>query len=70
MLRPFLLLGIAALLLLKEPDFGATAVIMAVALGMLFLAGASLWQFGALIGVFIAAGAMLILTAESDCVGF
>jgi cell division protein FtsW len=64
MLRPFLLLGIAALLLLKEPDFGATAVIMAVALGMLFLAGASLWQFGALIGVFIAAGAMLILTAE------
>jgi len=64
MLRPFLLLGIAALLLLQEPDFGAAAVIMAVALGMLFLAGASLWQFGALIGVFIAAGAMLILTAE------
>ncbi|GAB6046773.1 putative lipid II flippase FtsW [Methyloparacoccus murrellii] len=64
MLRPFLLLGVAALLLLKEPDFGATAVIMSVALGMLFLAGASLWQFGALIGVFIGAGALLIMTAE------
>ena len=63
MLRPFLLLGVAALLLLKEPDFGATAVIMSVALGMLFLAGASLWQFGALIAVFIGAGSILIMTA-------
>ncbi len=64
MLRPFLLLGVAALLLLKEPDFGATAVIMSVALGMLFLAGASLWQFGTLIAIFIGAGAILIMTAQ------
>jgi cell division protein FtsW len=64
MLRPFLLLGVAALLLLKEPDFGATAVIMSVALGMLFLAGASLWQFATLIAVFIGAGAILIMTAQ------
>jgi cell division protein FtsW len=64
MLRPFLLLGVAALLLLKEPDFGATAVIMSVALGMLFLAGASLWQFASLIAIFIAAGVILIMTAQ------
>ncbi len=64
MLRPFLLLGVAAFLLLKEPDFGATAVILSVALGMLFLAGASLWQFGALIAVFVGAGVALIMTAQ------
>jgi cell division protein FtsW len=64
MIRPFMLLGVAALLLLKEPDFGATAVIMAVALGMLFLAGASLWQFGALIAAFAGAAVVLIMTAE------
>ena len=64
MLRPFLLLGVAAFLLLKEPDFGAMAVILSVALGMLFLAGASLWQFGALIAVFVGAGIALIMTAQ------
>ncbi len=64
MLRPFFLLGVAAFLLLKEPDFGAMAVILSVALGMLFLAGASLWQFGALIAVFVGAGIALIMTAQ------
>ncbi|MFM8444422.1 MAG: putative lipid II flippase FtsW [Methylococcus sp.] len=64
MLRPFMLLSVAALLLLKEPDFGATAVIMTVALGMLFLAGASLWQFGALIAAFAGAAVVLVMTAE------
>ncbi len=63
MIRPFFMLGIAAALLLKEPDFGATAVIMAVALGMLFLAGASLWQFSALITAVLGLGAVLIFAA-------
>jgi len=44
-LKPLLVIGIMALLLLKEPDFGATAVITATALGMLFLAGVRIWQF-------------------------
>ena len=65
MLRPFLLLGVAAFLLLKEPDFGATAVILSVALGMLFLAGASLWQFGALIAVFVGGGVAWVLDPVS-----
>jgi cell division protein FtsW len=64
MIRPFAMLSVAALLLLKEPDFGATAVVMATALGMLFLAGARLWQFGILIGLVTGAGALLIVTAE------
>lgn len=64
MVRPFILLTVAAVLLLKEPDFGATAVIVSVALGMLFLAGASLWQFGLLMGIMAGGGVMLILTAK------
>jgi cell division protein FtsW len=64
MIRPLALLSVAAVLLLKEPDFGATAVIMATALGMLFLAGARLWQFGILLGTVALAGATLIYSAE------
>jgi cell division protein FtsW len=63
MFRPFLLLGVAAGLLLLEPDFGATAVIMATAMGMLFMAGAGLWQFGSLLGIAIGAGGLLIYLA-------
>lgn len=44
-LRPLLVLGILSALLLKEPDFGATTVIILTSLGMMFLAGARLWQF-------------------------
>jgi len=44
-LKPMLILGLVALLLLLEPDFGAMAVIMATALGMMFLAGVRLWQY-------------------------
>jgi cell division protein FtsW len=39
-LRPMLVLTIACLLLLKEPDFGAAIVLLATALTMLFVAGA------------------------------
>jgi len=44
-LKPMALLAVIALLLLCEPDFGATAVIMATALGMMFLAGMRLQYF-------------------------
>ncbi len=64
MIRPLALLSIGAILLLKEPDFGATAVIMTTALGMLFLAGARLWQFGLLLGLLVSAGVLLVITAE------
>ncbi|MBN2689377.1 MAG: putative lipid II flippase FtsW [Gammaproteobacteria bacterium] len=44
-LKPLLVLGIIGILLLSEPDFGATAVIVATAMGMIFMAGARVWQF-------------------------
>jgi len=44
-LRPIGLLSVVAILLLKEPDFGSTVVIMATAFGMMFLAGVNLRYF-------------------------
>ena len=41
-LRPLLVLGLLSGLLLLEPDFGATVIVMATAMGMLFLAGVRL----------------------------
>jgi cell division protein FtsW len=49
--------------MLMEPDFGATVVIIATAMGMLFLAGASIWQFVALISIVVSAGVLLIVAA-------
>ena len=46
--RPMVVLAVLAVLLLLEPDFGSVVVLMATALGMVFLAGVNLWQFGAL----------------------
>ena len=50
-LKPMVLLGLAALLLLLEPDFGATVVLMATAMGMIFLAGVRLWHFSGMLGL-------------------
>jgi cell division protein FtsW len=47
-LKPMALVGLIAVLLMLEPDFGATAVIAATVLGMMFLGGVRLWQFGIL----------------------
>lgn len=44
-LKPMVVLALMAVLLLLEPDFGSTVVLLSTALGMLFLAGARLWQF-------------------------
>jgi cell division protein FtsW len=64
MIRPLALLSVAGVLLLLEPDFGSTAVIMATALGMLFLAGARLWQFGILLGAVGVLGVVLIYSSS------
>jgi cell division protein FtsW len=50
-IKPLALLGLAAILLLLEPDFGATVVMLATAMGMIFIAGARLWQFGGMLGL-------------------
>jgi cell division protein FtsW len=43
--KPLILLGIVSGLLLLEPDFGAVVVMTLALLGMMYLAGARLWQF-------------------------
>lgn len=57
--KPLVLLAGFSLLLLQEPDFGATTVIVATALGMLFIAGVGLWQF--MILLFIAMASLGVL---------
>lgn len=47
-LRPMILLGVIAFLLLLEPDFGAATVITSVFLALLFIAGVRLWPFSVL----------------------
>lgn len=55
--RPMAVLAVLSLLLLLEPDFGSVVVLMATALGMIFLAGVKLWQF-----IVLQAGAIAALT--------
>ena len=62
-LKPMLVLVLAALLLLLEPDMGAAAVIFATALGMMFLAGVRIWHFGVLL--LLIAGSVVTLTITS-----
>jgi cell division protein FtsW len=61
--QPLLLLGAVCVLLLLEPDYGAVAVLMATALGMLFLCGVRLWQFALMLA---AAGVALAVLAFSS----
>jgi len=57
--KPIILLIVACSLLMFQPDFGTTAVLLMTAFGMLFLGGAPLWQFAALLT--LAIGALLAL---------
>ena len=62
-LKPMALVGLIGVLLLLEPDFGAAAVITATVLGMMFLGGVRLWQFGILFLVMSASMAMLAVSS-------
>ena len=57
--KPIILLIIACALLMLQPDFGTTAVLLMTAFGMLFLGGAPLWQFAGLLS--LAIGALMAL---------
>ncbi len=59
-IRPLVLMGVVSALLLLEPDFGASVVIVGTALLMLFIAGVRFSQFAALIAVVGTIGALLI----------
>jgi cell division protein FtsW len=61
--RPLVILGLVAVLLLAEPDFGAAVILLATAFGMLFLAGMRLTHLSALLALTGVLGAMLIRAA-------
>ncbi|ABM62856.1 putative lipid II flippase FtsW [Halorhodospira halophila] len=60
-LVPVLVSAACAFLLLLQPDFGTALMLMALAVGLLYLAGAPLWRFAALVGVLAAAAAALVV---------
>lgn len=49
--KPLLLISVACALIMVQPDFGTTAVLLATVLGLLFLGGVPVWQFGVLLGL-------------------
>jgi len=58
-----MLLSLASILLLLEPDFGSSVVILIIAMGMMFLGGARLSPFVALVGLVSGAAAVLAYTS-------
>lgn len=62
-IRPMVLIGIAASLIMVQPDFGTTVVILATVMALLLLGGAALWPF-ALLFITIGAGLALLIWIE------
>jgi cell division protein FtsW len=62
-LRPMLVLTLACVLLLSEPDFGAAIVLLATALTMLFVAGARIRDFVVFFSTAVLAMAALAITS-------
>ena len=62
-IKPMAILAVIAVLLLKEPDFGATVVITATTLGMMFLAGMQLRHFAVLFTAVISAMVVIAISA-------
>ena len=63
LIKPLVVLVLISGLLLMEPDFGATVVVMATALGMLFLGGVRLRYF-LLLFVIVAVGLAFLAVSE------
>lgn len=61
-IKPLIVLLIAMVLLLAEPDFGAIVVLMGAVLGMVFLAGAKLGQYFVLILTSLAGIALVAIS--------
>jgi cell division protein FtsW len=62
-IKPMLMVGLAALLLLLEPDFGATVIIIGTVLGMMYLGGVRFMQFVSFLGLFGAAALLLVVSS-------
>ncbi len=63
-INPMLVIMLLIALLLAQPDFGAVVVILSASLGMLFIGGVRLWQFGALIAASALAVALMVFGEE------
>ncbi|MGV6826048.1 MAG: putative lipid II flippase FtsW [bacterium] len=61
--KPMVMLLLAAVLTIMQPDFGTTVVLLVTVFGMLFLAGAPLWQFISLVLMALVALVVLVLTS-------
>ncbi len=61
--KPMLLFSVACILLLLEPDFGSAVVILMIAMGMMFLAGARLSQFIILLMLVVMLAVALVIVA-------
>ncbi|HRD68848.1 MAG: putative lipid II flippase FtsW [Legionella sp.] len=62
-IKPMMILGLVSVLLLMEPDFGATVVISGTVMAMLFLAGVKLRYYIGLLLVVIVALALLAISS-------
>ena len=62
-IKPMLMVGLAGLLLLLEPDFGSTVVIMGTVLAMTFLGGVRFIQFASFLALFGACALMLVISS-------
>jgi cell division protein FtsW len=62
-LRPMVPIGIACALIMAQPDFGTTAVILATVLGLLFLGGVSIINFS-LLFILVAVALVFLVVVE------
>lgn len=62
-LKPLAIVLLLSVLLLLEPDFGSAVVITVITFGTLFLAGARLGQFVAMIGLGVVAGGLIAISS-------
>lgn len=62
--KPLVILGVMIFLLLLEPDFGASVVMVGTVMAMLFLAGVRVWQFVLLFAG--ALGGLIVLATQSS----
>ncbi|QJR80025.1 cell division protein FtsW [Alteromonas pelagimontana] len=63
-IKPLLVFFLLATMLLMQPDFGTVVVMLTTTMGLLFLAGARLWQFFAIVFAGLSAIVALIVFEE------
>jgi len=63
-IKPVVLIGLMGVFCLMEPDYGSTVMIMAIAVGMIFLGGVRIWHFLVSLVLLVALAAFFIWTSE------